>query len=373
MNISKAKLAGGALVAVFGVLAVASMVGAQSAVLSVSCSGAVTNNVVTWTASAANGTAPYVFAWSGDPSVAGSASTSIVATYPSGTTATYTADIQVTDASSTVATSTCSATVTAVAVPSPTSTLNVFVAVNNTAGGSAVPSSFTVTVAGANASPSPFTGSNTGIAVTLNANSAYTVTVSSLANYTASMSGNCTGPIATGGTASCTVTETYAPSSTTPPPPAPRVNPPSLTIGPNGAFLARGMTVTSVGTNSFQASVWGITYTVNWSGALSAYGPFEFWFRYQRANATTTPTQQLAVGDEVGVSGTVASGTPLTVNANVVRDYSITMPRPVHTDNGIGNGGVNNGNGNAQGRLNDLMNQLKGLQDLFRGRFGGNH
>lgn len=365
MTISKAKLAGGTLAAALGVLAVASIVGAQSTALSVSCSGAVTNNAITWTASAMNGTAPYAFVWSGDPSVAGSTSTSIIATYSSGTTATYTAGIRVTDASSTVATSTCSATVTAAVVPVSTSTLNVFVAVNNTAGGSAAPSNFTVTVAGANASPSPFTGSNTGIAVTLNANAAYAVTASSLVNYTASVSGNCVGPIAAGGTASCTVTETYVPPATTPQPPAPRVNQPSLSIGPNGAFLARGMTVTSVGTNSFQASVWGITYTVNWSGTLSAYGPFEFWFRYNKANSTSTPTQQLAVGDEVGVSGKVASGTPLVVNANIVRDYGITVPRPVHTDNGNAE--------NAQGRLNDLMNQLKGLQDLFRGRFGGSH
>ncbi len=153
------------------------------------------------------------------------------------------------------------------------------------------------------------------------------------------------------------------------------------------------MTVTSVGTNSFQAQVWGISFTVNWSGSLAS--PFEFWFRSRQANATSTPAAQLAVGDEVGVSGIlVASSSPLTVNANVVRDYSITMPRPVfqpHGDNGYGNSGMNdgkgngngnneNGNGNTgsnssdtQGRFNDLMKQFQNLQNLFRNRFGNFH
>jgi hypothetical protein len=140
----------------------------------------------------------------------------------------------------------------------------------------------------------------------------------------------------------------------------PRMNQPTLSIGAKGQFLGRGMTVTSVGTNSFQASVWGITYTVNWSG--------EFWFRYGRANATSTPAQQLAVGDEVGVSGTVASSSPLVVNANAVRDYSITMPRPTHANNDIGS---SMNSGDMRGHLDDLMNQLKGLQELFRGRSGG--
>jgi hypothetical protein len=267
--ISKVKIAGGALATVLGILAVVSMVGAQSAALSVSCAGAVANNVVTWTATATGGTSPYVLAWSGDASVAGDTSTSIEATYSAN--GTYTANIQATDASSTVATSTCQASVTSIVTPTPP-----------------------------------------------------------------------------------TIT------------PASRVNPPTLSIGPNGSFLARGMTVISIGTDSFQASVWGITYTVNWSGASSlSASPFEFWFRHGRASATSTPTQQLAMGDEVGVSGAVASSSPLIVNASVVRDYSITAARPASAENTNSNERMNSGD--ARSRLNDLLNQLKGLQQLFRG------
>ena len=319
--------------------------------------------------------------WTGDPSVAGSTSTSITATYVTNGTYTATDDGDGCFFKRTTS-ATCSATVTANAVPLATSTLNVFVSINNTVGGTATPSNFNVTVSGANASPSSFVGTSSVTPVVVSASSTYAVAASSFANYTTSESGNCTGPIVAGETNSCTITETFTPSTTTPPPTptAPRVNPPTLTIGANGQFLARGMTVTSIGTNSFRAEVWGITYTVNWSGSVSSVNnPFEFWFRFNKGTATTTPAAQLAVGDEVGVSGSVSTSSPLTVNASVVRDYSITTARPVtfHTDNGVGNGGVNKSNGvgssspDLQGRLNDLMNQFRNLQQFFNNHFGG--
>ena len=170
--------------------------------------------------------------------------------------------------------------------------------------------------------------------------------------------------------------------------PTARVNQPSLSIGPSGQFLTRGMTVASVSGDSFQGQIWGITYTVNWSGNLS-----EFYLRYGKM-ATSTPSQQLNVGDEVGVSGIVSSSTPLTVAANVVRDYSITIPRPVFpgmgNDNGEGRGGMM-GEGEAGGmmgrfvsstmmgsssdevhaRINSLMQQLQTLQGAFNSRRGG--
>lgn len=386
---SKTKLAVFAVVAsavaAISVLAVQ----ADTTPLVVTCAGAVSNNQITWTASPSGGNAPYALAWSGDTSVTGSTSTSILATY--GTNGTYTAMIQATDASSTIATSTCQATVTSNVVVPATSTLNVYVGVNNTAGGSATPASFTVTVSGNGATPGTFAGSNTGTTVVLNASSTFSVGASSVANYTMTESGNCSGTLVASSTSTCTVTETFVapvtPPTPTSTPPAPRVNPPSLSIGPNGNFLGRGMTVTSVASGSFQASVWGITYTINWSGNLFP----EFYFRGgNSAGTATNPTQQVAVGDEVGVSGEVTSGNPMVVTANVVRDYSITMPRPMpvghgggksylpdygNKGNGNSQGGNGNGNGNGNGsttsfsdfssRISALLNQLHGLQNLF--------
>jgi surface antigen len=194
-----------------------------------------------------------------------------------------------------------------------------------------------------------------------------------------SKSGNCTGPIAAGVTNSCTITETYVapvitPTSTTP---APRMIPPMLSVGPNGAFLGRGMTVTSVGTNSFQASVWGVTYTINWSGSLNGggEGKFNFFFRHgNSASSTVNPVAQLKVGDEVGVSGKIDAASPLVVTANVVRDYSITMPRMGDQGNGTGNGNGNHeGNGSSSdfhSKIQDLMGKIQGLQGKLKGNNG---
>lgn len=163
------------------------------------------------------------------------------------------------------------------------------------------------------------------------------------------------------------------------------------------------MTVTSVSAGSFQGQVWGITYTINWSGN-NFRGELEFLMRFGNPNpSTSTPAQQLAVGDEVGVSGRIDPSSPFTVNANVVRDYSIIKMREEHHgDEGEGNG---NGNGNSEGdhgnhgpfglqlppfgttgtttasatvsgdaqlRIQGLLKQLKSLQDIFHNRFGGN-
>lgn len=365
---------------VLAIVAVSAFAVQAATPLTVSCGSSIVGNVVTWTASTNGGNAPIALLWSGDASVAGSTSTLMNVTY--GTNATYNAMIQATDASSTMVTSTCSATVTANTTPTPTSTVDVVLAVNNTADGVALPSSFTVSVNGAAASPSSFAGSGTSMAVTVNAGQSFSIVPSALMNYSETYSGTCSGSLTSGAVASCMVTETYVPSTVTPTstPPLPRVNPPSLSIGANGSFLARGMTVTSVASGSFQATVWGITYTVDWSGGFTP----EFIFRKGNdAPTATSPTDQLQVGDEVGVSGFVNTANPMVVNANVVRDYSITMLRPGLRRgqpsspfyNGVGNGG---GNVNAStsvdfsARLNDLLNQLHGLQNLFKENSNGN-
>ena len=381
------------------IVAISAMAHAATAP-SVSCAGAVSGNQITWTATSTGGNAPYAYLWSGAGIASGTTSTPVTVSY--GANGTYTADIQVTDASSSVATSSCAATVAYYQAAAATGTLDLYTAVNNGAGGTATPADFTLSVNGANANPASSVGNGLGTAVAVDANTAYSVGVSSLANYTASMSGNCTGPVAAGATASCTVTETYGAPIVTPPvpptPPLPRVNPPTLSIGPRGQFLSRGMTVTSVASGSFQATVWGITYTINWSGSLFP----QFYFREGNGGSMTTdPVTQLQVGDEVGVSGRIdATSTPMVVDANVVRDYSIMAFRPGLREgqpsspsyNGVGNGGEHgnggglgsgpslNTEGNAspsnvsalQAQLNNLLSQFRSLETLFSNGQHGN-
>ena len=393
---TKLKLFGLTTVLVLGAVVVGSFAFAHAdTTLGVTCSGTVSGtNQIVWTATTTGGTAPYSFVWSGNSSIVNSTSSTITGIYATSTTnTTYTADVTVTDASSTVATSLCSQTVAGIVPPATTSTLNVLLSVNNTAGGNAIPSNFTVSVNGASALPSSFIGSASGTSVIVAGNTSYTVGASALANYSASQSGVCTGPIAAGGATSCTVTETYVTPTSIPTPTStpftPRVNPPTLNIGGDGSFLSRGMVVTGVGTNSFTAAIWGITYTVNWSGNLSQ--PFEFFFRRDAANVTSTPATQLKVGDEVGVAGMVSTASSLTVNATVVRDYSIAVPRPPEFEGegngqgnnglGLGNGGPNGENQNAGGnstqleltaRLNQLLQQFQNLQNMLKNNGNGN-
>ncbi len=293
MRTSNKIILGAIAVTAFGVAAVAMMARADAA-LTVSCSGAVSGNQITWTATSTGGVAPYAFLWSGSGIAGGATGTAVTVTY--GVNGTSTAMIQVTDASSSVATSSCSATVSS-----------------------------------------------------------------------------------------------YPPVVTPPPtPPLPRVYPPELTINANGRFLVHGMTVTSVASGSFQGTVWGITYTVNWSGNLFP----EFYFREGNDGGTATnPVTQLQVGDEVGVSGVIASSSPLVVQADVVRDYSITTFRPGNREgqsispfyNGTGEGGSNlsgtENESNASAttstedlntRLQSLLSQFHNLQDMLQNRGNGN-
>ena len=382
MNKIKLMIFGGSVAAIAAISIFAAQ--ASTGTLTATCSGSVSGNQITWMATSTGGNAPYSFVWTGDSSVAGATSTSFTKVYT--TNGTYNAGVQVTDASSTMATTTCSAMVTSNVPPATTSTLNVIVSVNNTAGGSAIASNFTIGVSGASATPGSFAGSSTGTAVVVTGGTAYSVSASSLANYVMSKSGNCAGPITAGAADACTITEAFVPPSTTTST-LPRVNQPTLVIGPNGSFLARGMTVTSIASGSFQGQIWGITYTINWSGNLFP----EFFFRDGHGGkATSSPAMQVAVGDEVGVAGTVSATNPLVVNATVVRDYSITSARPGlrrgQSDspfyNGVGNGGGNgkgegegDNNGstsvNVSGHLNDLLNQLHNLQNLFKNK--GDH
>jgi hypothetical protein len=205
---------------------------------------------------------------------------------------------------------------------------------------------------------------------TYSANGTYMGTVTATDSASSTAISSCSGTVTSIGT-------------TLPPTIHPLVMNPMLSISGNGRFLARGMKVTSVGVGSFQAMVWGITYTVNWTGNINS----ELWFRFNKAGATSTISNQLTVGDEVGVSGVVTPDAPLVVKADVVRDYSVITPRLNGNGNegegnnhggvgstisGILNSGASNSIGDAQGRLNDLLKQLQGLQDLFKKNNSGN-
>ncbi len=110
--------------------------------------------------------------------------------------------------------------------PTPTSTLNVSLAIDNSAGGTASASDFTINVIASNPSTSTFPGNSSGVAVMVDASKAYSVNVSSLDNYTAAFS-NCADQsgIIANGSASCAITETYV---------APAPAPSTITSGGSG-------------------------------------------------------------------------------------------------------------------------------------------
>jgi len=97
-----------------------------------------------------------------------------------------------------------------------------------------------------------------------------------------------------------------------------------LQINPGGHFLARGMTVTSVGVDSFTGTIWGTTWTVRFRQRGNE--DHEFLTRDGRST-NVFDFSSVRVDDEVGVSGRVDPVLPLTVNAQVIRDYSL-LPTP---------------------------------------------
>jgi hypothetical protein len=106
----------------------------------------------------------------------------------------------------------------AFSLASPTTTvLNVIVNVDNSRGGSATSSDFTVNVIATNPNPtSTFPGNAAGTEITIDPNTFYGVNISSLPNYTEGTLGSCNsggGGIA-GDFADCTITEIYTPALT---------------------------------------------------------------------------------------------------------------------------------------------------------------
>ncbi len=399
----------------------------------VGCYGSASSNMITWTASATGGTPPYTFLWSGDPSVAGSSSTSITATY--NTSGTYNASIQATDAASAIATGNCSAVVAV--EPSSTATsslpdaqLQITDSVDNAAPQEGATVNYTINISAlgpatstgvmatdmlpsgltfvsATSSQGTYTSStgawdvgdlavgsnamltiqatvNSGTAGTSITNTANVSESPTVVNTDTVTSSSATITVATnsGGGGGGGGTTTSTPSST----PVATINiPPMLTINPNGNVTAKGMLVTSVTSDSFQGQIWGITYTVNWDGQMP-----RFFSNEDTVGTSTSPGQQLNVGDMVGVSGLITSSTPLTIDASVVRDYSIFGLRPPRFwYNGNGSGTTvgsqdpdNDGDvdqtttssGTAESmlsafqvELNNLTTEFQNLQKMFGG------
>ena len=130
-----------------------------------------------------------------------------------------------------------------------TSTLTVTVNVNNLQGGTATPSSFTLTMIAGHPSQSSFAGSASGTVITLDAATAYYTNISTLPNYTAgyNASGDCNdknGALA-GAMVSCTITETYVPAV-----PSTSIGAATTTITTSTATLSASSTAPSTPTST---------------------------------------------------------------------------------------------------------------------------
>ncbi len=147
--------------------------------------------------------------------------------------------------------------------------------------------------------------------------------------------------------------------------------PPTIQIGSDGNILIHGLTVTSVGTNTFTGTVWGITYTVNYNGTASANyargGRFQFLLR--GGNSASINGSQIQVGDVIGVQGTVTQASPTAIQAQTVRDYSITVTRSQAASN-LNNASSSISDMNSISSLEALLKQLMSQYKNLKGNNG---
>jgi uncharacterized repeat protein (TIGR01451 family) len=133
----------------------------------------------------------------------------------------------------------------------------------NDNGGTASASGFGLAVAGQSPNPASFSGSESGVDVTLNAG-AYSVSEGAHAGYTVSFSADCAGSIAVGQTKTCTVTNDDIAS---PPPPPPPVGPPLIdlaitkTDNPDPVQVGAQLTYTLTVTNKKGDTANGVVVT----------------------------------------------------------------------------------------------------------------
>jgi uncharacterized repeat protein (TIGR01451 family) len=220
------------------------------------------------------------------------------------------------------------------------------------------------------------------IGVTVSANSGTVITNTATGNESASS----TDPNMTNNTATANLTVGTSSTITAPQ---------TLSIGPNGSFLGHGMVITSVSSGSFGATIWGITYTVNFDSIGHGARPSihdgddgDSDDSNGKLSSTST-TDGLDSGDVVNVSGMVTSESPFVVNASMVTIDNGTGTHVSNSENenqgGTGGGDSTNtqptmmtyesGNNTSttyfESHLNDLTQEIQNLQTIFRGRFGG--
>jgi len=203
-----------------------------------------------------------------------------------------------------------------------TSTLMISLNVVNTAGGSATSSDFTVNVAGADANPASFPGDASGTTIVVDADTSYAITASSsMADYTMSAAGNCTGTILTGASDSCAITEAF-------------VFVPSLIITPaslpDGTVNMAYSEAINTSANSAGPIIWSVASgtlpdgfaldttatgtTMTFSGTPTAAGIFDFVIK--AADSSISSTQEYTIN-------IAAAAPPVTVvsNAQPVANY----------------------------------------------------
>ena len=225
----------------------------------------------------------------------------------------------------------------------------------------------------------PYTYIWTGVPnITGHTTASFTETYTANGTYTASVAvTDSATPTAATVTATCSAIVTAV---VTTPPPTTMVKKPDLNINPNGKILIHGMKVTTVGTNTFQGTVWGITYTVNLVNP-TVNKPLFLFKDGKEATSGVDISQHLKVGDEVGVQGQITAATPLVINGQIVRNYSILKARPLENNSegdsdkneGKGNSMMNNsGNEGQRALLLQLLQQVQALQKQFQEKFGTN-
>jgi uncharacterized repeat protein (TIGR01451 family) len=197
--------------------------------------------------------------------------------------------------------------------PAPKATLTVIKHVVNDDGGTKAAGDFSLSVTGGNANPSGFSGSETGTQVQLEAG-AYSVTEAAVAGYAATYSEGCSGTIAAGGTATCTVTNDDIAS--TPPPPAKA----ALTVikhvvnDDGGTKTAGDFSLSVSGTNASPSSFAGSESGTNVSLDAGSY------------SVTESAASGYTVSYSVGCSGSVAAGG--TATCTVTNDDVESTPPP---------------------------------------------
>ncbi|MBU6500736.1 MAG: hypothetical protein KGJ89_03260 [Patescibacteria group bacterium] len=150
-----------------------------------------------------------------------------------------------------------------------------------------------------------------------------------------------------------TATSTPPASPSTPPQ---LFRPAELSINPEGRFLAHGMVVESVSGNSFVGKVWGTSWTVN---IVDASG-LEFLLQNGAGGGQVILSSVLKSGDEVGVSGSVDANHELTVNGQVIRDYSLGDTQELSNRETEMEGGQGNTSEGENGQSNQQKNGGEG-------------